>query len=132
MSFACWMVTTLAPTTTVGCFSPRYGSGFRCRVDALPDHANGGPNGKKKIVVVGSGWAGLGAAHHLCNQVCLCSLTHSFFLYSSVCFIFIGILSQGFDVTVLEGDDNGFGGLDDVGIRGNYAIYMFFFFFRLC
>lgn len=24
---------------------------------------------KQKVVVVGSGWAGLGAAHHLCKQV---------------------------------------------------------------
>lgn len=93
MSFACWRVTmTLATTTTVGCFSPRYGSGFRCRADALPGHANGGPNGKKKkkIVVVGSGWAGLGAAHHLCNQVCLCFLTHSFFCIALYALFLLG------------------------------------------
>ncbi|KAL8556501.1 hypothetical protein ACS0TY_004083 [Phlomoides rotata] len=51
----------------------------------------------KKVVVVGSGWAGLGAAHHLCKQ--------------------------GFDVTVLEGgyeigSKNKSLSPDDAGIRG--------------
>lgn len=82
---ATWRV-TLAP-----CFSGnRCGSGFRCRANASQSHANGGQDNKdknrKKVVVVGSGWAGLGAANHLCNQ--------------------------GFDVTVLEGslDDVGIRG----------------------
>ncbi|KAF2322694.1 hypothetical protein GH714_028774 [Hevea brasiliensis] len=44
---------------------------------------------RKKVVIVGSGWAGLGAAHHLCNQ--------------------------GFDVTVLD-DGNDFGNPDDVAV----------------
>jgi heterodisulfide reductase subunit A-like polyferredoxin len=83
---ASWRV-TLAP-----CFyNKRLRSGFCCRADALQSHANGGKDNdknklKKKVVIVGSGWAGLGAAHHLCNQ--------------------------GFDVTVLEGspDDVGIRG----------------------
>ncbi|KAK9287102.1 hypothetical protein L1049_015513 [Liquidambar formosana] len=66
---------------------------------ALQSQSNGGQN--KKVVIVGSGWAGLGAAHHLCKQ--------------------------GFDVTVIEdggggGDDSGTKNMsacpDDVGIRG--------------
>ncbi|KAG2706062.1 hypothetical protein I3843_05G076800 [Carya illinoinensis] len=93
----------------VPCFpSSRYRSGFCCRADALQSHATGGQdnkeNKKKKVVIVGSGWAGLGAAHHLCNQ--------------------------GFDVTVLEGspDDVGIRGywypyqnifslVDELGIK---------------
>ncbi|KAF5449016.1 hypothetical protein F2P56_029505 [Juglans regia] len=93
----------------VPCFPrSRYRSGFCCRADALQSHATGGQdikeNNKKKVVIVGSGWAGLGAAHHLCNQ--------------------------GFDVTVLEGspDDVGIRGywypyqnifslVDELGIK---------------
>ncbi|KAF7810761.1 NAD(P)-binding domain containing protein [Senna tora] len=67
--------------------------GFRCRAETLQTHANGE---KRKVVIVGSGWAGLGAAHHLCNQ--------------------------GFDVTVLEGD-NGFGYPDTVATRGYYRTF---------
>ncbi|KAJ4829555.1 hypothetical protein Tsubulata_017165 [Turnera subulata] len=51
---------------------------------------------KKKVVIVGSGWAGLGAAHHLSNQ--------------------------GFDVTVLE-EGNSFGGPDTVGNQGFWFPY---------
>ncbi|KAH6777073.1 hypothetical protein C2S52_007495 [Perilla frutescens var. hirtella] len=57
---------------------------------------------KKKVLVVGSGWAGLGAAHHLCKQ--------------------------GFDVTVLEGGyELGWKtkslSPDDAGIRGFWYPY---------
>lgn len=55
---------------------------------------------KKKVLIVGSGWAGLGAAHHLCKQ--------------------------GFDVTVLEeGADPAFSsnGPDEVGIQGFWYPY---------
>ncbi|XP_010531528.1 PREDICTED: uncharacterized protein LOC104807804 [Tarenaya hassleriana] len=51
----------------------------------------------KKVVVVGSGWAGLGAAHHLCNQ--------------------------GFDVTVLDDGRGGLNTPDDVGIQGFWYPY---------
>ncbi|KAF3971250.1 hypothetical protein CMV_005133 [Castanea mollissima] len=73
-----WSVTTLAPYLS----NKRYGTGFCCKATDLQSHANGDQDNdikkkKKKVVIVGSGWAGLGAAHHLCNQ--------------------------GFDVTVLEG-----------------------------
>ncbi|KAF4382449.1 hypothetical protein G4B88_011401 [Cannabis sativa] len=96
-----WRLTVTVPLPqTLKSFYPRYGTRVRCVAgEALPDHINGGSNEKKrknKVVVVGSGWAGLGAAHHLCNQ--------------------------GFDVTVLDGD-NGFGGLEDVGIRGYWNPY---------
>ncbi|KMT01356.1 hypothetical protein BVRB_9g213700 [Beta vulgaris subsp. vulgaris] len=55
---------------------------------------------KKRVLVVGSGWAGLGAAHHL--------------------------IKQGFDVTVLEGGvDSGFSTYtpDEVGIQGFWHPY---------
>ncbi|XP_051132488.1 uncharacterized protein LOC127252375 [Andrographis paniculata] len=51
---------------------------------------------RKKVVVVGSGWAGLGAAHHLCKQ--------------------------GFDVTVLEGGYE-LGPKTNVPIRGFWYPY---------
>ncbi|PON89938.1 NAD(P)-binding domain containing protein [Trema orientale] len=96
MSLASWRLTVTVPRTQ-NSSSPRYGNRVRFAAEALPNHANGGPNDrKKKVVVVGSGWAGLGAANHLCNQ--------------------------GFDVTVLGGD-NGFGGLEDVGIRAYWYPY---------
>ena len=54
-------------------FKPRYGKRVRVVAEAVPDHVNGGQSErnkkKKKVVVVGSGWAGLGAAYHLSNQV---------------------------------------------------------------
>ncbi|WRX16694.1 Amine oxidase - like 8 [Theobroma cacao] len=86
---------TLTPS-----ISNRYGKrvGSFARADSVEAHANGGDNSiknndkKKKVVVVGSGWAGLGAANHLCNQ--------------------------GFDVTVLDGGD-GLGNPDNVGIQGD-------------
>lgn len=37
---------------------------FLCRAEAFNGHVH-----KKKVVVIGSGWAGLGAAHHLSKQV---------------------------------------------------------------
>ncbi|GFP89067.1 v-type proton ATPase subunit b2 [Phtheirospermum japonicum] len=75
--------------------------GFRCRAEdqtvSLTERQS-----KKKVVIVGSGWAGLGAAHHLCKQ--------------------------GFDVTVLEGGYE-LGpktkslSPDDAGIRGFWYPY---------
>ncbi|KAG7010838.1 Phytoene dehydrogenase, chloroplastic/chromoplastic [Cucurbita argyrosperma subsp. argyrosperma] len=77
-------------------FSNRLRSGFYSR--ARSRHRlciNGGENRKKKkVVVVGSGWAGLAAANHLCNQ--------------------------GFDITVLE-PGNDYGGADNHGIRGKIS-----------
>ncbi|KAI6701017.1 hypothetical protein NL676_015341 [Syzygium grande] len=58
-----------------------------------------GEDGKKrneKVVIVGSGWAGLGAAHHLCKQ--------------------------GFDVTVLEDADD-YGSPVEIGIQGFWNPY---------
>ncbi|XP_031260861.1 uncharacterized protein LOC116119044 [Pistacia vera] len=83
------------------CLSNKYGSGFCCKATTLQTQGNGDQNGgrsfrKKKIVIVGSGWAGLGAAHHLCKQ--------------------------GFDVTVLD-DGNGFGSPDDVCMQGFWYPY---------
>ncbi|KAK0583121.1 hypothetical protein LWI29_033557 [Acer saccharum] len=64
---SCWRLT---PTL---CLSTRHRSGFYCRTASVQSPVNGdqnknGEEKKKKIVIVGSGWAGLGAAHHLCNQ----------------------------------------------------------------
>ncbi|KAK9944199.1 hypothetical protein M0R45_009777 [Rubus argutus] len=100
MSLAsCWRFPLTLPVQTTPRFTPRYPSGRASAQLDVTDAGGGGPNDDKKIkkvVVVGSGWAGLGAAHHLCNQ--------------------------GFDVTVLE-SDNEFGGLDEVGIRGYWYPY---------
>ncbi|XP_061978695.1 uncharacterized protein LOC133699474 isoform X2 [Populus nigra] len=67
-------------------------SGLSRKAATRQIHASNGEynNNKRKVVIVGSGWAGLGAAYHLCNQ--------------------------GFDVTVL-GDGYDFGDPDDVGIH---------------
>lgn len=114
--------------------------GFRCRAQNQEAHDDNGGNGgqgrnKTKVVIVGSGWAGLGAAHHLSNQV-----FPSFFL-GFHCFYdmhFVGfrlfflklnmkwwfpILFQGFDVTVIEGD-KGFGYPDTIATRGNFSLYV--------
>ncbi|KAH7834243.1 hypothetical protein Vadar_014095 [Vaccinium darrowii] len=88
-------------------FSSGYRSRFYCR--AAEDQQTQDSTAlivqnkkKKKVLVVGSGWAGLGAAHHLCKQ--------------------------GFDVTVLEGGyDSGLtrfaSSPDDFGIRGFWYPY---------
>ncbi|XP_054786317.1 uncharacterized protein LOC129292724 isoform X3 [Prosopis cineraria] len=67
---------------------------FRCGTETSQGSSIGGYSGKRKAVIVGSGWAGIGAAHHLCNQ--------------------------GFDVTVLEGD-YGFGYPDTTASRGRVS-----------
>ncbi|KAK1558399.1 hypothetical protein Q3G72_001903 [Acer saccharum] len=93
---SCWRLT---PTL---CLSTRHRSGLYCRTASVQSPVNGDQNKngeekkKKKIVIVGSGWAGLGAAHHLCNQ--------------------------GFDVKVVD-DGNGFGSPDDVCIQGFWYPY---------
>ncbi|KAJ4715951.1 Phytoene desaturase [Melia azedarach] len=83
------------------CLSNGNRSGFCCRASSLQSHENSDQindrkSKKKKIVIIGSGWAGLGAAHHLCKQ--------------------------GFDITVLDGG-NGFGGPDDVCMQGFWYPY---------
>ncbi|KAI3441192.1 Amino_oxidase domain-containing protein [Psidium guajava] len=60
------------------------------------DYGEDGKKNSKKVVIVGSGWAGLGAAHHLCKQ--------------------------GFDVTVLEDADD-YGSPDAIGIQGFWYPY---------
>ncbi|KAL0422929.1 UNVERIFIED_CONTAM: hypothetical protein Slati_3315800 [Sesamum latifolium] len=76
--------------------------GFCCRAEDQSVSAVTERQNKKKVVIVGSGWAGLGAAHHLCKQ--------------------------GFDVTVLEGGYE-LGpktkslSPDDAGIRGFWYPY---------
>ncbi|XP_042494355.1 uncharacterized protein LOC122073790 isoform X2 [Macadamia integrifolia] len=55
-----WMVNS--------CFTYGTRIGLCCvAADALPNHGNQQRN-RKKVLVVGSDWAGLGAAHHLCKQ----------------------------------------------------------------
>ncbi|KAA0045754.1 phytoene dehydrogenase-like isoform X1 [Cucumis melo var. makuwa] len=78
-------------------FSNSLRRGFYSKAHSKHLCVNGGEDGKKKrVVVVGSGWAGLAAANHLCNQ--------------------------GFDTTVLEPSNN-FGGADIHGIRGYWRPY---------
>ncbi|KAL6209206.1 hypothetical protein ACLB2K_020149 [Fragaria x ananassa] len=102
---SCWRFPlTLVPVQTTPRFNQRYptsSSSRRSRASVqaqldltVPDDGSNDNKKVKKVVVVGSGWAGLGAAHHLCNQ--------------------------GFDVTVLETTDTG---LDDVGVHGYYYPY---------
>lgn len=51
-------------------FSNSLRTGFYIKAYSKHLCFNGGEDGKKKrVVVVGSGWAGLAAANHLCNQV---------------------------------------------------------------
>ncbi|KAL2476944.1 15-cis-phytoene desaturase [Forsythia ovata] len=89
----CWRVLPAFP-------NGKLRRGFCCRADDQPVYTV--RHNKKKVVVVGSGWAGLGAAHHLCKQ--------------------------DFDVTVLEGGYE-FGSKnkslspDDFGIRGFWYPY---------
>lgn len=70
------MLASLRAAPTLCLSKRRYRNGFCCRASTLQSNANGDRNStnnngknKKKIVVVGSGWAGLGAAHHLSKQV---------------------------------------------------------------
>lgn len=97
---SCWKITP--------CFaSQTYKNGRRrpyCRAENSQNQsligASQPKDRKKKVLIVGSGWAGLGAAHHLCKQ--------------------------GFDVTVLEeGADPAFSsnGPDEVGIQGFWYPY---------
>ncbi|KAL0365692.1 UNVERIFIED_CONTAM: hypothetical protein Sangu_0666800 [Sesamum angustifolium] len=87
------------PVLSNGCGNFR--RGFCCRAEDQSVSVTERQN-KKKVVIVGSGWAGLGAAHHLCKQ--------------------------GFDVTVLEGGYE-LGpktkslSPDDAGIRGFWYPY---------
>ncbi|XP_020536724.1 uncharacterized protein LOC105638513 isoform X2 [Jatropha curcas] len=94
----CWKFPLTIPPSSI---NTRYRNGFSCKAETPKIHANNGDQSSndknnKKVVIVGSGWAGLGAANHLCNQ--------------------------GFDVAVLE-DSNGFGSPDDVGIQGFWNPY---------
>nr|DAD41715.1 TPA_asm: hypothetical protein HUJ06_016037 [Nelumbo nucifera] len=80
------------------CYAYRTRNGFCCRADGLPSNTDE----KKKVVVVGSDWAGLAAAHHLCKQ--------------------------GFDVTLLEAgkssvSKNMSASYGDVGIHGFWYPY---------
>ncbi|KAL3514975.1 hypothetical protein ACH5RR_021877 [Cinchona calisaya] len=98
-----WRFTPCSPITTI-----KQRNGFYCKVaenqqtDQLSSTSTSERQNKKKVVIVGSGWAGLGAAHHLCKQ--------------------------GLDVTVLEGGyefgpKNRTFSPDDVGILGFWYPY---------
>ncbi|KAJ0967884.1 hypothetical protein J5N97_024801 [Dioscorea zingiberensis] len=80
------MLTIVAAPPPLKAFAARHGS--HCSAEALSSHTEQQER-KKKVVVVGSGWAGLASAHHLTKQ--------------------------GFDVTVLE---SGNSPAEDVGIKG--------------
>ncbi|KAK6159603.1 hypothetical protein DH2020_006917 [Rehmannia glutinosa] len=93
---ACWRA---QPVISYG--DGNFRRGFCCRAEDQTVSPTERQN-KKKVVIVGSGWAGLGAAHHLCKQ--------------------------GFDVTILEGGYE-LGpktkslSPDDAGIRGFWYPY---------
>lgn len=102
-----WMITPCCPSNTYNSKGTR-----RRRTETFQRHGLviacdqnqvvqlEGKERRKKVLVVGSGWAGLGAAHHLSKQ--------------------------GFDVTVLEGGlDPGLSpySSDDVGIQGFWYPY---------
>lgn len=92
---ACWRARPFFGNGDTDTYSRR--GGFCCKAEDQTLQ-----NRKEKVVVVGSGWAGLGAAHHLCKQ--------------------------GFDVTVLEGGyelgpKNRSLTPDDAGIRGFWYPY---------
>ncbi|XP_021753026.1 uncharacterized protein LOC110718499 [Chenopodium quinoa] len=73
---------------------------FCCRAESSQNQGPQPKESMKRVLVVGSGWAGLGAAHHLTKQ--------------------------GFDVTVLEGGvESGFSTYtpDEVGIQGFWYPY---------
>lgn len=69
----CWRVTPTTPPLQPPRLSKRHGSSFCYRINALQSPVNGETNKtiekRKKVLIVGSGWSGLGAAHHLSNQV---------------------------------------------------------------
>lgn len=77
---ACSRVT---PTCTSG-----YRSRFSCRAEDQQTQNSTGlivqNKKKKKVLVVGSGWAGLGAAYHLCKQVPHHSLSLYLSIYTSI------------------------------------------------
>lgn len=126
---SCWKITPFFPsnTNTYMCNKRRR---FCCRVENSQNqglvNSSQQPKekeSKKRVLVVGSGWAGLGAAHHLIKQVIYISILNDFKYF---CAKFDGFLCelnlQGFDVTVLEGGvDSGFSTYtpDEVGIQGN-------------
>ncbi|KAL9244834.1 hypothetical protein vseg_018555 [Gypsophila vaccaria] len=95
----CWKITPYFPNN----FYKKTNSTRRllCRSEISQTQENSNvKESKKKVLVVGSGWAGLGAAHHLTKE--------------------------GFDVTVLEGGiESGFSSYspDEVGIQGFWYPY---------
>lgn len=127
---ACCWVTPSIPISN-------YRRRFHCRAeeDQQTQYTPIERQNKKKVLIVGSGWAGLGAAHHLSKQVIasavgLIELLHAQWIYWSIS-AFDGLISrwvflitwfQGLDVTVLEGGyefgpKNKTFSPDDVGIR---------------
>lgn len=63
---ACWRARPVFPHGNRDHF--RLGLCYRAEEQAVSPTER---KSKKKVVVVGSGWAGLGSAHHLCKQVFL-------------------------------------------------------------
>ncbi|CAO2815648.1 unnamed protein product [Amaranthus hypochondriacus] len=103
---SCWKITPFIPSSNTYNYD-NYSRirRFYCRADysqnqSIVNAISQSNENKKRVLVVGSGWAGLGAAHHL--------------------------IKQGFDVTVLEGGaDSGFSTYspDEVGIQGFWYPY---------
>lgn len=62
----CWRARPVFPTG-----SSNFRGGLCCRAEDPTVNLGDQRQSKKKVLIVGSGWAGLGAAHHLCKQVFL-------------------------------------------------------------
>lgn len=69
-----WATTTSSRNAGAGIARLRTRAGATLASSNAVAQEPGTPSGTSKVVVVGAGWAGLAAAHHLSNQVCT---THS-------------------------------------------------------
>ncbi|RZS25920.1 hypothetical protein BHM03_00059192 [Ensete ventricosum] len=107
----------------------------RTRADVSAPSSGPAPHAdsRKKVVVVGAGWAGLASAHHLCKQVRTCSfppagsspwvlkkIHEDFFVLDPIlASLLLVSWPQGFDVTLLE---SGSGPAEEIGIRGTLCL----------
>ncbi|XP_074275699.1 uncharacterized protein LOC141599557 [Silene latifolia] len=98
---SCWKINPYFPLKTCYKNNNKIRRLFLCKAEnSQSQESVHAKENRKKVLVVGSGWAGLGAAHHLTKQ--------------------------GFGVTVVEGGiESGFSSYspDDVGIQGFWYPY---------
>ncbi|KAL2937029.1 Phytoene dehydrogenase [Bienertia sinuspersici] len=62
---SCWKITPILPLNT---HKFKASKKFCCRAENSQDVTSQPKESRKRVLVVGSGWAGLGAAHHLIKQ----------------------------------------------------------------